>query len=84
MIFNVDDIHRLRNETAEQYAGMSPEEARQDRRRNAGETLRAIEELRRTGNTRRLSAPTVTDRSGVVCLGVSGGNPLTGIPTAPE
>jgi hypothetical protein len=47
-IFTVDDIHRLRVETAERYARMTPAEARQDRRRNAEETLRAIEAIRAT------------------------------------
>jgi len=45
-IFSVDDIHRMRVETAERYATMTPEEVRQDRRQNAEETLRAIEEIR--------------------------------------
>jgi len=45
-IFDTDDIHQLRVETAERYAGMTPEEARQDRRQNAEETLRAIKEIR--------------------------------------
>lgn len=45
-IFNVDDIHKLRVETAAQYAKMTPAEARQDRRRNAEETRRAIEAIR--------------------------------------
>jgi len=45
-IFNVDDIHRLRVETAERYAKMSPEDAKHDRRQNAEETLRAIEKIR--------------------------------------
>ena len=45
-IFTVDDIHQLRVETAERYARMTQAEARQDRRWNAEETLRAIEAIR--------------------------------------
>ena len=45
-IFTVDDIHRLRIETAERYSRMTPEEARRDRRQNAEETRRAIEAIR--------------------------------------
>jgi len=45
-IFNTDDIHRLRVETAERYARMTPEEARRDRRQNAEETRRAVEAIR--------------------------------------
>ena len=45
-VFTVDDIHQLRIETAERYARMTPVEAQKDRRRNAEETLRAIEAIR--------------------------------------
>jgi hypothetical protein len=45
-VFGVDDIHRLRLETAERYSKMTPEEARADRRKNADDTRRAVEELR--------------------------------------
>jgi len=45
-IFSADDIHQLRIETAERYARMTPEAARQDRRQNAEETRRAIEAIR--------------------------------------
>jgi len=56
-IFNTEDIHRLRVETAERYATMTPEAAQQDRRRNAEETRRAIENMRRA-NTRTIAAQT--------------------------
>lgn len=45
-VFGVDEIHRLRVETAERYASMKPEDARRDRREQANETRRAIEKIR--------------------------------------
>ena len=47
MLFSVDDIHRLRLETAERYSNMTKEEARRDLRARAENTRRAIEEMRR-------------------------------------
>jgi hypothetical protein len=45
-VFGVDDIHKLRLETAERYANMSKEEARRDLHQRAENTRRAIEEIR--------------------------------------
>jgi hypothetical protein len=50
-VFNTDDIHRLRVETAERYSKMSKEEARNDMRRRAENTRRAIEHVRRNDVT---------------------------------
>jgi hypothetical protein len=48
MIFDCDDIHKLRLEMAERYSRMSPDEAEADFRQGAENTRRAIEEIRRT------------------------------------
>ena len=50
VVFDADDIHRMRLEVAEQYSRMSPEDARRDRRERAENTRQAIEEIRRRKN----------------------------------
>jgi hypothetical protein len=47
MQFSVDDIHRLRLETAEQHSKMTKDEARRDIKTRAENTKHAIEEIRR-------------------------------------
>ena len=47
MIFDCEDIHRVRLEMAEKYSKMTPEEAEKDFRASVENGLRAIEEIRR-------------------------------------
>jgi hypothetical protein len=47
MIFDCEDIHRVRLEMAERYSKMSKEEAEADFKALAEEERRAIEEIRR-------------------------------------
>jgi hypothetical protein len=47
MIFDCEDIHRVRVEMAEHYSKMSREEAEAEFRALAEEERRAIEEIRR-------------------------------------
>ena len=47
VVFDADDIHKMRLEVAEQYAKMTKEDARQDMHEHAENTRRAIEEIRR-------------------------------------
>jgi hypothetical protein len=47
MIFDCDDIHRIRVENAERRANMTKEGARRDLKEGAENTRRAIEEIRR-------------------------------------
>jgi hypothetical protein len=46
--FNADDIHELRVQMAENYRGMSKEEAEREFQKEAEEARRAIEEIRRS------------------------------------
>jgi hypothetical protein len=48
MIFDCDEIHKVRLEMAEQYSKMTPEEARRAINKEAENTRRAIEEIRAT------------------------------------
>ena len=50
MIFDCEDIHRVRLEIAEQYSKMSQEEARRAVNEEAEATCRAIEEIRRANS----------------------------------
>jgi hypothetical protein len=45
--FNVDDIHELRVQMAEEYRNMPEEEAEREFQKEAEEARRAIEEIRR-------------------------------------
>ncbi|MDR0653554.1 MAG: hypothetical protein LBG12_09655 [Synergistaceae bacterium] len=47
MIFDCEDIHKIRVETAARRAKMTKEDARRDLEENAGKVRRAIEEIRR-------------------------------------
>jgi hypothetical protein len=47
MIFDCEDIHRVRLEMAERYSKMSEEEANRDFKQRAEKGRRAIEEIRR-------------------------------------
>jgi hypothetical protein len=44
--FNADDIHELRMQMAENYRGMSEDEAEREFQKEAEEARRAIEEIR--------------------------------------
>lgn len=47
MIFDCEDIHKLRVEMAEKYRSMPPNEAERDFKEKVNDELRAIEEIRR-------------------------------------
>ena len=47
MIFDCEDIHKIRVETAARRAKMTKEEAKRDLEESAGKARRAIEEIRR-------------------------------------
>ena len=47
MIFDCEDIHRIRVEMAEQYSKMTKEEAERDFKQHAENTRLAVEEIRR-------------------------------------
>ncbi|MDR1481916.1 MAG: hypothetical protein LBI74_04760 [Synergistaceae bacterium] len=47
MIFDCDEIHKIRTENAERRAKMTKEEARRDLAEGAERARRAIEEIRR-------------------------------------
>ncbi|MDR0867564.1 MAG: hypothetical protein LBP75_03690 [Planctomycetota bacterium] len=46
MIFDEDEIHRIRVELAERRAKMTPEDARADRQRSAENVRRTMAEIR--------------------------------------
>jgi hypothetical protein len=50
MIFDCEDIHRVRREMAEKYSKMSKEEAEADFKALAEEERRAIEKMRRANS----------------------------------
>jgi hypothetical protein len=50
MIFDCDEIHRIRVENAERRAKMTKEEARRDLAEGAESVRRAIEEIRRANS----------------------------------
>ena len=47
MIYNCEDIHRIRVEMAEKYSNMPKEEAERDFKQHVENTRRDIEEIRR-------------------------------------
>jgi hypothetical protein len=57
MIFDCEDIHRVRLEMAEQYSKMSKDEARRAINEEAENTRRAIEEIRRAKAERACVTP---------------------------
>jgi hypothetical protein len=54
MIFDCDEIHKIRTENAERRAKMTKDEARRDLAEGAERARRAIEEIRRA-NSRKAS-----------------------------